>query len=37
MLAFKTSIPMKESLTLYLIVAVIGTAPAAMSAQGKKA
>ena len=37
MLTFKTSIPMEESLTAYLIVAVVGTAIAAMSAQGKKA
>jgi len=37
MLAFKTSIPMEESLTAYLIVAVVGAATAAMSAHGKKA
>jgi hypothetical protein len=37
MLAFKTSMPMEESLTAYLIVAVVGAATAAMSAQGKKA
>ncbi|RLE48747.1 MAG: hypothetical protein DRJ31_06515 [Candidatus Methanomethylicota archaeon] len=37
MLTFKTSVPMEESLTAYLIVAVVGTAIAAMSVQGKKA
>jgi len=37
MLAFKTSMPMEESLTAYLVIAVVGAATAAMSAQGKKA
>jgi MFS family permease len=36
MLAFKTSVPMKESLTVYLIVAVVGASTAAMSAHRKK-
>jgi len=36
MLAFKTSVPMKESLTVYLIVAVVGASTAVMSAHRKK-
>ena len=37
MAAFKTSTPMEESLTAYLIVAVDVASTAAMSAHGKKA
>jgi MFS family permease len=37
MLAFKTPIPMEESLTVYLIIAVVGAATAVMSAHRKKA
>jgi hypothetical protein len=36
MLAFKTSVPMKKSLTVYLIVAVVGASTAVMSAHRKK-
>ena len=36
MLAFKTSTPMEESLTAYLVVAAVGTSMVAISMHGKK-
>jgi len=36
MLTFKTSTPMRETLTVYLIIAVVGVTTAAISAHGKK-